>query len=80
MKEVFGGGAEDGKETVLMLRISTRKEEGFHYLQEWFAASAAPEQVIEAPEGDGDGMGVPSECCTDNTLSPRVGSLRKRTV
>jgi len=63
-----------------MLGISSGKEEGFHYLQEWFAASAALEQVIEAPEGDGDGMGVPSECCTDNTLSPRVGSLRKRTV
>ena len=63
-----------------MLRISTRKEEGFHYLQEWFAASAAVEPVIESTEGDGDGMGMPSECCTDNTLSPPVGSLRIQTV
>ena len=63
-----------------MLRISTRKEEEFHYLQEWFAASAAVEPVIESTEGDGDGMGMPSETCTDTTLSPCVGSVGMRTV
>ena len=61
-----------------MLRISRRKEEGFHYLQEWFAESAAVEQGSEVSEGDGEGMGLPSQCCTDNALSPRVGSLRMR--
>jgi len=80
MTELFGGGTEDRKEAALVLRISRGKEEGFHYLQEWFAASAAVEQVIESTEGDGDGMDMPSECCTDNMLSPPVGSLRMKTV
>ena len=60
--------------------ISRGKEEGFHYLQEWFAGSSAREQVIGATEEDGDGMDMPGETCTDTTLSPRVGSLRKGTV
>jgi len=63
-----------------MLRISRGKEEGFHYLQEWFAESVAPEQVIHARKTDGDAMGMPSETCTDTTLSPCVGSVGMRTV
>jgi hypothetical protein len=63
-----------------MLKISSGKEEGFHYLQEWFAASAAVEQDAELMDGDGDGMGMPGECCTDNMLSPPASNLRTRAV
>ena len=80
MTELFGGGTEDRKEVVAMLKIWSGKEEGFHYLREWFAANAAMEKGIEVIEGDRDGMDMPSERCTDNTLSPLVGSLRIRTV
>ena len=80
MTELFGGGTEDRKEAALVLRISRGKEEGFHYLQEWFAENVASEQVIHARKTDGDAMGMPSETCTDTTLSPCVGSLRMKTV
>lgn len=58
-----------------MLRISPGREKEFRYFQEWLAASAALEEIIDATEADVDGGSPRGNASTDNALSRLIGSV-----
>jgi hypothetical protein len=61
-----------------LLKISPRKEEELRYFQEWLAASAALEWVVDATERGVDQSSSPRVTATDRALSLASASLNKR--
>ena len=61
-----------------MLRISPGREEEFRYFQDWLAASAALERVIDATERGADGSSRRCIAATDKAMSLVSSSLNER--
>jgi hypothetical protein len=61
-----------------LLKISPGKEEEFRYFQEWLAANATLDRVVDATERGVDQRSSRRVTATDRALSLASGSLNKR--